>query len=628
MPGSHIFDIESDGLLDTITTVWIIRLKDSVTEEKRVWYPFLGEMGWMDFMDDADVLIGHNIIGFDFEALLKIYGWVRKAKTRVVDTMILSLIIDYNRFPHGRHSLENWGFFLGNPKIEFKDFSRFSKEMDIYCDQDVDLNLDIYLYLLNEINKITDPLKRKRLLLYIKCEHAVYKWQAMAQRGGWPIDRPAALELREQLKVVIEAAEAALLPIMGKKAVAVDKSKGVVEVKEVVRTKALCYHAHIANWFGIDPWSGYPGEANPIDGPYCRVEFHDLKLSSVDDVKRFLFRQGWVPLSWNTKRDEATRRLVQTSPKITEDDLALLKGHGALYAKYTIASSRYNVLNTWLDNLDENDRLHGDSFVIGTPSMRTRHSIICNIPSVDVDWGVEVRKLFTVPDGWTLIGADSSGNQARGLAYYLGSEEYTDILLNGDIHQRNADISNVILKELAVYNHTVTRGQAKRILYAFLFGASGGKLWSYITGLVDEDLGNQFKKKFMKSTPGLKQLMETLENIYGATKKYGDGYIYSLAGNKIYVDSFHKLLVYLLQACEKITCSAAVMLTMEYLEEEEIPYQPLIMYHDEEQFMVPDPYVDRALALSKKAFQEGPKLFGVNIMDGSSKAGKNWYDTH
>jgi DNA polymerase I-like protein with 3'-5' exonuclease and polymerase domains len=54
----------------------------------------------------------------------------------------------------------------------------------------------------------------------------------------------------------------------------------------------------------------------------------------------------------------------------------------------------------------------------------------------------------------------------------------------------------------------------------------------------------------------------------------------------------------------------------------------LIFYHDEIEFEVPTEYAERASAIAKKAFQDGPKLFGVDIMDGESKIGNNWYDVH
>ena len=139
---------------------------------------------------------------------------------------------------------------------------------------------------------------------------------------------------------------------------------------------------------------------------------------------------------------------------------------------------------------------------------------------------------------------------------------------------------------------------------------------------------NKLKAGFLKAVPGFEALLKKLENIYGKTSQNGDGYIPSIAGTRLYVDSFHKLLVYLLQSTEKATCGAAVLLTMRTLREANIPYVPQIFMHDEIQFSVPEEYAEIAGNIGKLAFKEGPKMFGVTIMDGEFKIGNNWYDTH
>ena len=272
--------------------------------------------------------------------------------------------------------------------------------------------------------------------------------------------------------------------------------------------------------------------------------------------------------------------------------------------------------------------------LIGTPSMRARHQIIVNVPSVDSPWGKELRALFKCKPGWKLIGCDSKGNQARGLAHYLNNQEFIDTLLHGDIHQYNADVLTNVISEMEgnwlakLPKKVVERNQAKRILYAFLFGASGKKLWSYIFGTLDTKNGNKLKNGFLKAVPGFKDLITKLESIYGKTSQYSAGYIPNIVGNKIYVDSFHKLLVYLLQATEKATCSTALMLTMKGLEEANIPYIPCIYYHDEIDFQVPEEFAEQAAAIGEKAFADGPKLLGIDIMDGNAKIGNTWYDVH
>ena len=70
------------------------------------------------------------------------------------------------------------------------------------------------------------------------------------------------------------------------------------------------------------------------------------------------------------------------------------------------------------------------------------------------------------------------------------------------------------------------------------------------------------------------------------------------------------------------------MLITNRLKDAGIPYQPLVFYHDEVQFAVPTEFKDKALEISKKAFEDGPRLFGITIMSGESKSGNNWFDTH
>jgi len=37
---------------------------------------------------------------------------------------------------------------------------------------------------------------------------------------------------------------------------------------------------------------------------------------------------------------------------------------------------------------------------------------------------------------------------------------------------------------------------------------------------------------------------------------------------------------------------------------------------------------EAAMEIAKRAFKEAPRLFGVDIMDGSASIGNNWYETH
>ena len=638
-----VFDIETDGLLNECTCVWVICAIDLDTGDQVYWKPFEGEMGWLDVFQSAKLVVGHNIKGFDLVALEKLYNFRLPRSVNVHDTMIMSLVLDYFRFGNDGHSIETWGNYLGKPKVRHEDWTKYSEDMLNRCIVDTEIQHEIYLILLEELKTISE--NSDNIGKYLKAEHYVSEWCARAELFGWPFDVKTAMTLKSEMEKSISEAYEKIQPLLGYRAVPRDQISnggekwdqcgryiGAVAVKRPKWTKKGCYDASTASWFNVDPWSGFEGEERPICGEFCRVEFKQLSLSSVSDVKYFLFRHGWEPTDWNIKTvlDEDTGKFkkVKTSPKITEESLEAMQGNGKLYQDYLATKSRHAILESWLENVDSNGNLHGSCFPIGTPSMRARHSIIVNVPSADAAWGVEMRKLFICKPGWVLIGCDSSSNQARGLAHYLKNDEFTNQLLSGDIHTYNANILTNVLKTVLGIDHEVSRGVAKRILYAFLFGASGAKLWFYIFGVLDSKRGNKLKDGFLKAVPGFSILVKKLENIFGHTQKTGRGYIPSLAGNKIYVDSFHKLLVYLLQSCEKITCSAALMLTVTRLEEAGIPYLPCIMMHDEIDFQVPEEFSEIAREIGKKAFHDGPALFGIEIMDGDGKIGKNWYDVH
>ncbi len=618
-----IFDIECDNLLNQCTRMWVLTAYDLDTKTMHIFKE--GDFGWKELFNKATKAIGHNILGYDVFVLKKLFNYEFPSTCDLQDTLIFSQVLNYKRFGAGGHSLGRWGESLNFPKGDFKDWSKLSQEMIDYCVQDTLLTAKVYEIVLNEYKALSE--KSPSLKHYLRAEHASAKWATEASLHGWPFDVKAAQALYTKLTQEMDKAYLALSEKLGMKCVAIDKKNGIVEPKKPKWTKQGCYDTHTAKWFDIDPWSGYDGEERPILGEYCRVEFQKLSLDSVADVKMFLYRNGWQPTEWNFKTDEESGKKIKSSPKISEDSLEFLGGDGRLYLDFLTTKSRFGILKTWIENTDDKGNLHGDCMVIGTPSMRSRHSIIVNVPSADSPWGKDMRQLFTCLPGWKLIGCDSAGNQARGLAHYLGDPKFIDTLLNGDIHQYNADVLTNVLLDMGII-HEVKRSHAKRVLYAFLFGASGAKLWSYIFGNLDEKQGKKLKSGFLKAVPGFKALLEKLESIYGQTSKFGDGYIPSLAGNRIYVDSFHKLLVYLLQSAEKITCASALMLTVANLNKEKIPYKPCIFYHDEIDFMVPEEFAERAAQIGKQSFAEGPKLFGVTIMDGGAKIGNNWYDVH
>jgi uncharacterized protein YprB with RNaseH-like and TPR domain len=159
MPESQmlVFDIETNGLLHDVSQIHCIAIYDTQKEESFVFNdrggkcsPITEALHWLT---SADVIAGHNVINFDIPVLRKVYPWF-EYNGDVLDTLVLSRLyhpnlmeIDKRRniprmYSHlyGRHSLEAYGYRLGEYKGEYgktSDWKQWSQEMQDYCEQDV-----------------------------------------------------------------------------------------------------------------------------------------------------------------------------------------------------------------------------------------------------------------------------------------------------------------------------------------------------------------------------------------------------------------------------------------------------------------------------------------------------------
>ena len=151
-----VFDLETDGLLNDLTKIHCLVIYDSDTDTTIVYNDQGNEepiVRGVQRLEDADVIVGHNIIGYDIPVIRKIYPWFMPTGF-VLDTLLLSrlyhtdiLDIDQKRSisnmplqTYGRHSLESYGYRLGEYKGEFgktTDWQEWSPEMETYCAQDV-----------------------------------------------------------------------------------------------------------------------------------------------------------------------------------------------------------------------------------------------------------------------------------------------------------------------------------------------------------------------------------------------------------------------------------------------------------------------------------------------------------
>jgi len=153
-----IFDIETNGLLYDLTHIHCLVIYD-VEANQTLCYNDQGDkepiVRGVTRLEEANTIIGHNIIGYDIPAIKKIYPWF-EPKGTIVDTLVLSRTlhadlkdIDTKRtwkgMPlqmYGRHSLEAYGYRLGVLKGTFgktTDWTDWSQEMQDYCIQDVNV---------------------------------------------------------------------------------------------------------------------------------------------------------------------------------------------------------------------------------------------------------------------------------------------------------------------------------------------------------------------------------------------------------------------------------------------------------------------------------------------------------
>ena len=77
----YIFDIETDGLLDTVTTVHCLVLKDIDTGVSRTYTAH----DWPDgarLLETAELIVGHNILKYDIPVLDKLGAFNPKGTIR------------------------------------------------------------------------------------------------------------------------------------------------------------------------------------------------------------------------------------------------------------------------------------------------------------------------------------------------------------------------------------------------------------------------------------------------------------------------------------------------------------------------------------------------------------------
>ena len=304
-----VFDIETDGFLEDMTICHVLVCQDVVTKKVYTYTDQPNDTPikvGLDLMSKAEALIGHNIIGFDLMGLEKLYGWKPSEHTVLMDTWVMSQVLQFNR-PH-KHGLRGWGTHLGFNKMDNSEwaadgFKTYDPKMIDYCIQDVKLSTKVFEVLLAELHKAveTNPLIKKGL----RVEHDVAVFESMVRKKGWLFDINQAQDNLRLMTKHMSKIESIIEPKLGETRVFLDKAP-----KTAKYTKAGFYTATTARILSEYLDKKVIGEDALSDNPpikpgeeFQRSAMEKVTLSNMDHVKEWLKTIGWKPDDWNVKRD-------------------------------------------------------------------------------------------------------------------------------------------------------------------------------------------------------------------------------------------------------------------------------------------------------------------------------------
>ena len=610
-----VWDIEGNGLLPELSEIWMLVAYDIDTSTEFIFTDhdkkYASLDSGLDLLYNTKNAIGHNLFGYDYPALKKIKGFELRDEDKVTDTWILSLLNCYKR-TH-KHGLAGWGEHLGYSKGDFKDFEEYSDKMLQYCRRDVKLNAKVYEQLHSEATALINrnPLYAKRIELEMYVARLNMKLQ-----HGWVYDRKLADDTLKELNKKMNKVEREVEPHLGVKRIFKDKAP-----KTPKFTKKGNYDATTARllteFLGIKvrPEDAH-NDIPPIRaGEYFqRYTDEPITMGQMDDVKKWLMdEKGWKPNEWN--RTKTVSGWKNSSPKLEGKNLDGLGELGKSIKEYYMLRHRRSFLEGYNKMADSrgDGRISGNMWTIGTPTFRVRHEGLVNMPSADADtpYGIQIRSTLTVEDDRCVVGCDSAGNQLRGACHVMNNQEYTDVVLNQDMHQYNADMVGC------------TRKMAKVFIYRILFGSTAWGLGKEFE--IPEIEAQKMIDNFMEAVPEFAEVVERLEKEWNQN----NGYIFGEMGNILFVDDVRKCLNAYLQDLEKATCTAAMYYIENKFKELDIDYYPLIFYHDEGAFAVKKEQAEIAAPIMKEGFREGPKMCGVMIMDGGEPViGRTYADVH
>ncbi|MDB4302040.1 DNA polymerase [bacterium] len=473
----NVFDCEGNGLKPT--KIWCIsanfngKIKTTDSYEKM-----------RSFLQNAEVLVGHNIIRWDIPNLERVLDI--KITAKLVDTLAISWYIEPYKVIHG---LEAWGEYFGVPKPPIPDWDNLPLEDYMErCEEDVKIN-----------TKLWDKQWKQLLKLYGSAEevwrfidYLMFKMDCARQqeKNRWKLDKGRCSEGLAELIQAKEEKVVELAALMPKVPVKAKKARPKKCFKQ-------CGSESVTGsaWFALLKERNLPRD---YDGVLEVVtSYKEPNPGSSPQLKSWLYSLGWKPITFEYKRNKdtnETRKIEQINLKHGqglcqsvkelyqhEPNLKVLEG-------LSILTHRISILNGFLNTVDEDGYIQAQ--IQGfTNTLRFRHKVVLNLPGVDKAYGELIRGCLICPGGYELCGADMSSLEDRTKQHYMWKHDpdYVRDMMTPDFdpHIDLATFSGALdpLKAKGFKEKTLVeaikkevgavRKVYKQVNYACVYGAGG-----------------------------------------------------------------------------------------------------------------------------------------------------------
>jgi len=438
------------------------------------------------------------------------------------------------------------------------------------------------------------------MLDYVALEMRMAELMAVQQRSGFRFDLERAIQVRGELQQEFDDLQQKILtkfPYVAGKVFTpkrADKKKGYVAGAPMTRLEVF-----------------NPTSRQNIS--WALQTFRNARFTKVTDTGK-------------PKVDEAA--LGELQERALQEDNQLLHEECGMFIRLLTLQKWLGQLsegsNSWFNTIEGDGCIH-HSCTLNTQTARNAHRGPNLGQVVSAPWA---RQLFIPHPGHLMVGCDLEGLELRALGGYLhrfDGGSFADVVINGDIHQQNAD-------RVSTPEVPVSRKAVKNLTYGFIYGAGDLKLGHIIkpeySDAAKKSLGSDLRKKFLEAIPGLEPLIDAVK---ARVREYG--YIKGLDGRPIYTRAEHSALNFLLQSCGAILSKRWCVISQDMLDEAgltyDVDYTRCAYVHDEQQFSVVPSEAERVAKILVDAAPRAGQYYNFKVpITASSDIGKTWADTH